>query len=105
MVNKLDIFLVLEVYARVIHFHRFFFVSQRRFLAALLREPRLLMSCTGKQFKDNPVLKVDICKVFDTLEWSFFLKVLRQVGFSDIFCSLIDIILHSAKLYVFVNGK
>jgi hypothetical protein len=24
MVNKLDIFLVLEVYARVIHFHRFF---------------------------------------------------------------------------------
>jgi hypothetical protein len=30
---------------------------------------------------------------------------LRQFGFSDIFCSLIYIILHSAKLYVFSNGK
>jgi hypothetical protein len=59
------------------------------------------MFCTGKQFKDNPVLKVDICKVFDTLEWSFFLKVLRQFGFSDIFCSLIDIILQSKAICVF----
>jgi hypothetical protein len=40
MVNKLDIFLVLEVYARVIHFHRFFFVSQRRFLTGLICEPQ-----------------------------------------------------------------
>jgi hypothetical protein len=50
-------------------------------------------------------LKIDILKGFDTLELSFLFNVLRQFGFSDIFCSLIDIILHSVKLYVLVNGK
>ncbi|CAJ2671970.1 unnamed protein product [Trifolium pratense] len=50
-------------------------------------------------------LKIDIRKAFDTLEWGFRLKVLRQFNFSDIFCSLIDIIFHSAKLSALVNGK
>ncbi|PNX66539.1 ribonuclease H, partial [Trifolium pratense] len=59
----------------------------------------------GKQFKGNLALKIDIQKAFDTLEWSFLLKVLLQFGFSDIFCYLIDIIFHSAKLSAFVNGK
>ncbi|CAJ2645022.1 unnamed protein product [Trifolium pratense] len=51
---------------------------------------------TGKQFKGNMALKIDIQKVFYTLEWSFLLKVLRQFGFSDI-------ILHSERLFVLVN--
>ncbi|MCI53948.1 RNA-directed DNA polymerase (Reverse transcriptase), partial [Trifolium medium] len=54
------------------------------------------MFCTGKQFKGNLALKIDIREAFDTLEWSFLLKVLRQFGFSDI-------ILHTAKLFVLVN--
>ncbi|CAJ2671617.1 unnamed protein product [Trifolium pratense] len=63
------------------------------------------MFVTGKQFKGNLALKIDIRKAFDTLGWSFLLKVLRQFDFSDIFCYLIDIIFHSAKLSAFVNGK
>jgi hypothetical protein len=49
------------------------------------------MFCTGKQF--------------DTLEWSFLLKVWHRFVFSDISLSLVGIIPHSAKLSVLVNGK
>jgi hypothetical protein len=45
------------------------------------------MFCTGKQF--------------DTLEWSFLLKVWHRF----ISLSLVGIIPHSAKLFVLVNGK
>lgn len=34
----------------------------------------------------NLMLKVNISKVFDTLDWTFLLKVLAKFGFNDTFC-------------------
>lgn len=42
---------------------------------------------------------IDIAKAFDTLEWSFLLKVLKDFGFNLTFCNWIEVILNSA------NGK
>jgi hypothetical protein len=39
-----------------------------------------------KQFGGNIAIKVDICKAFDTLDWKFFIAVLHQFGFSNLFC-------------------
>ncbi|CAJ2636364.1 unnamed protein product [Trifolium pratense] len=50
-------------------------------------------------------MKIDIKKSFDTLDWSFLLKVLQAFGFNHKFCSWISTILHSAKLSLLVNGK
>jgi hypothetical protein len=46
-----------------------------------------------KVFGDNLALKIDISKVFDTLDWGFLLKVLKQFGFNPIFCNWIHFIL------------
>lgn len=51
------------------------------------------------------VLKFDIKKAFDTIDWSFLLNVLKAFGFGDQFCSWIEVILKSAKVSFFVNGK
>lgn len=56
-------------------------------------------------FGGNIAFKVDIAKSFDTIEWSFLLKVMKQFGFNDVFCSWISAILESANLSISINGK
>jgi hypothetical protein len=59
----------------------------------------------SKVFGGNLALKIDITKAFDTLEWSFLIKVLKSFGFCETFCHWIDVILKSATLSISVNGK
>ncbi|GAU38423.1 hypothetical protein TSUD_396030 [Trifolium subterraneum] len=59
----------------------------------------------NKSYGGNLALKIDISKAFDTLEWSFLLKVLKRFGFNEIFCNWINVILQSAFLSVSINGK
>lgn len=58
-----------------------------------------------KTFGGNLALKVEIAKAFDTLDWTFLLKVLKKFGFNVLFCKWIQSILMSAKLSVSINGK
>jgi hypothetical protein len=57
-----------------------------------------------KAFGGNVALKIDISKAFDTLDWSFLLKVLKQFGFNSQFCQWIKVILSSANLSISING-
>jgi hypothetical protein len=41
----------------------------------------------NKSFGGNVALKIDITKTFDTLDWSFLLKVLKLFGFNAVFCN------------------
>ncbi|PNX72820.1 ribonuclease H, partial [Trifolium pratense] len=59
----------------------------------------------NKSYGGNLALKIDISKAFDTLEWSFILKVLKCFGFNNVFCNWIHVILQSAFLSVSVNGR
>ncbi|GAU31405.1 hypothetical protein TSUD_370540 [Trifolium subterraneum] len=59
----------------------------------------------NKSFGGNLAPKIDITKAFDTLDWSFLLKVLKSFGFNEIFCNWIHVILQSAFLSVSINGK
>jgi len=58
-----------------------------------------------KTFGGNLALKIDMAKAFDTLDWSFLLKVLNSFGFNDLFCSWIKTIIESAKMSIVINGK
>lgn len=50
-------------------------------------------------------MKIDVRKAFDTINWHFLIHVLQCFGFTQTFCDWILTILHSAKLYVNINGK
>ncbi|XP_058783724.1 uncharacterized protein LOC131658449 [Vicia villosa] len=57
----------------------------------------------SKAWCGNVTLKVDIAKAFDTLDWSFRMKVLHKFDFNGKFCLWIDKILKSAHLSVNIN--
>lgn len=54
-----------------------------------------------KTFDGNVMLKVDIVKVFDILDWSFILKVFKQFSFSDAFFTRTKKIIESTIVYIF----
>jgi hypothetical protein len=58
-----------------------------------------------KTFSGNLALKVDIAKAFDTLDWSFLIKVLKAYVFNSTICKWILSILASAKISISINGK
>lgn len=50
------------------------------------------------------VVKVDIKKVFDTIRWPFFLKVLQAFGFDSRFCGWVESIFPLAWILVLFHG-
>jgi mannosylglycoprotein endo-beta-mannosidase len=49
-------------------------------------------------------LKLDISRAFDSLSWSFLFEVLRQLGFGDLWCKWVALLLNTASVRVLVNG-
>lgn len=66
----------------------------------LVRESAVL-----KEIKCNSLLlKLDIAKAFDTVEWQFLLEVLRKVGFGPNWCTWIAMLLRTASTQILLNG-
>ncbi|KAH6762314.1 hypothetical protein C2S52_019747 [Perilla frutescens var. hirtella] len=53
----------------------------------------------------NMAFKLEITKAFDTMEWPFIQRVLRNFGFPQQFCNWIQNILTSARLFILINGQ
>ncbi|CAJ2672049.1 unnamed protein product [Trifolium pratense] len=86
------------------YFHRIAKIkSSTKFINSLQDEAANLLH--NKSYGGNLALKIDITKAFDTLDWSFLLKVLKTFGFNEMFCHWIHVILKSAFLSVSFNGK
>jgi hypothetical protein len=51
------------------------------------------------------LLKLDITKAFDTVDWSFLLQVLRKMGFGDRLLACICALLSTASTRVLLNGS
>jgi retron-type reverse transcriptase len=58
------------------------FLKGRHILEAFLYAQEVIQSAT-KQNKEITVLKADIYKAFDSLNWKFLLKYLAARGFDD----------------------
>ncbi|XP_026417288.1 uncharacterized protein LOC113312767 [Papaver somniferum] len=50
-------------------------------------------------------LNLDMSKAFDSLEWSFLLKVLQSFGFCEDWCQLIKQCISTTSLFVMLNGS
>ncbi|XP_026417250.1 uncharacterized protein LOC113312728 [Papaver somniferum] len=52
----------------------------------------------------NVALKLDISQAYDSVSWTFLLKVMHKYGFSSCWCDWLLTMFKSAKLSVMING-
>lgn len=50
------------------------------------------------------ILKLDMNKAFDRIEWNYLELILRDMGFPDLFCRLIMGCVTTASLSILING-
>ena len=81
------------------------FIKGRTIKDCICLTSEAINSLHKKCFGGSLALKIDITKAFDSLSWSFLLKVLKTFGFHSTFCNWIHCILKSAKLSISFNGK
>lgn len=81
------------------------FIQDRNISDCLCTASEVSNLLQNKTFGGNLILKIDISKAFDTLEWPFLISVLKAFGFNNTFFNWIEVILKSASLSISVNGK
>ncbi|CAJ2663194.1 unnamed protein product [Trifolium pratense] len=81
------------------------FVQGRQIKDCILLTSEAINMLHHKSYGGNLAIKIDIAKAFDTIDWSFLIKVSKVFGFNSIFCNWISTILHSARLSISINGK
>jgi len=69
------------------------FIQGRNIRDCICTTSEAINLLNNRCFGGNISFKVDIAKAFDTVEWSFLRKVMKQFGFNDKFCSWINAIL------------
>ena len=50
-------------------------------------------------------VKVDMAKAYDSLEWSFIVRVMEVVGFDKVFCNLILQCISTTSFSLLINGS
>ncbi|KAE8726423.1 hypothetical protein F3Y22_tig00006991pilonHSYRG00009 [Hibiscus syriacus] len=50
------------------------------------------------------VFKADFCKAYDTIEWPILLRIMKETGFGERWCSWISYCLSTASVSVLLNG-
>lgn len=53
----------------------------------------------------NLVIKLDMIKAYDRVDWLFLTKVLRKVGFSEMMIGMVYILVENNWYSVFLNGQ
>ena len=83
---------------------QFAFVKDRFILDGVALAQEIIASCHFK-YQDGILLKLDIEKAFDKVDWNFLLCVLKARGFINIWISWIRACLCSGISFVLVNDK
>lgn len=93
-----------SILSNLLSYHQFGFIPGRRIHDCIALASEGVNSLGLRCMDGNMVIKIDIRKAFDTLNWDFLLEVLRIMNFSDSFIAWVRFILHSARLSVLING-
>ncbi|XP_019431610.1 PREDICTED: uncharacterized protein LOC109338761 [Lupinus angustifolius] len=81
------------------------FIRDRSIAECICTASEAINLLEHKSFGGNLAIKLDVRKAFDTMDWEFLLQTLQAFGFHDKFINWVNIILHSARLSINVNGQ
>lgn len=89
---------------RIISFQQAAFLPGRNIHHALLYLSELLHQAhlNGKEYI---LMKLDVCKAFDRLEWSFILQVVERAGLAGLLSRFLKASFSTASSHVVLNGR
>lgn len=79
------------------------FIKGRKIVDCICLTSEVINMLLNKVFGGNLAIRIDICKAFNTIDQNFLQKVMHSFGFDYKFYHWIYIILHFAKLSIYVN--
>lgn len=93
-----------RVLPKIISENQSAFIKGRLLMENVLLASELVKDYHKDSITQRGVMKIDISKAFDSVQWSFVLKSLEALGFSEKFISLIRLCITTASFSVQVNG-
>jgi len=82
------------------------FVPNRHISSNIIIVQEIIHSFNLNTWKDHSfILKLDLAKAFDRLEWNFITSALRRIGFNNHFISLVNACISSPTFAVLANGE
>ncbi|KAI3472963.1 hypothetical protein Pfo_029210 [Paulownia fortunei] len=81
------------------------FVWGRLISDNILLAQELIHTINAKQKQENVVLKIDMSKAYDRVQWSFLYKILHKMGFPDFWIKLIQHCIENCWFSVLINGS
>ncbi|KAK3195513.1 hypothetical protein Dsin_026823 [Dipteronia sinensis] len=93
-----------DVAAIIISPNQFGFVKGRQIQDCIAIASNCIKALDKRCYRGNIVIKIDIRKAFNTINWVFILKVLSCFGFSNNFIQWIHEIFLTSRLSILING-
>ena len=81
------------------------FIPGRILVENVLMATQLIQGYNWKKISKRSVLKVDLKKAFDSINWSYIVLILRALGFPDSFVNLIYQCISTTRFSVAINGE
>ncbi|XP_073315708.1 uncharacterized protein [Primulina huaijiensis] len=105
IISKLLYSRLRAVAKRLISLNQSGFVPGRMISDNILLAQELIHSLTLPTYGGNVILKLDMAKAYDRVQWPFLFAVLRHFGFSDQVVSLVSACISHCHFSVNINGS
>ncbi|XP_039003778.1 uncharacterized protein LOC120130649 [Hibiscus syriacus] len=100
LVNRLTPF-----FPGMISYNQSAFVKGKSIVDNTLLAQNIVKDYSRKGLSPRCVVKIDIHKYFDSINWDFLLTVFEAMGFSEVFCHWIRVCITTPKYYVCLNDS
>jgi hypothetical protein len=90
----------------IIHPSQQAFMQGRHIASNIIIAQEIIHSFNLKSWKQKAfMLKVDLAKAFDRIEWHFIIAAMKRLGFKDRFIQLVHTCISSMTMAVIINGE
>lgn len=89
----------------IIHLNQSAFIPQRSISDNIIIDHELMHYMNGKKGKSEFIaIKIDLAKAYDRVEWGTLNVIMRNIGFDDDFCNMIDNCISTVTFSILLNG-
>jgi hypothetical protein len=90
----------------IIHPSQAAFMQGRHIASNIILAQEIIHSFNLKSWKQKAfMLKVDLAKAFDRIEWHFIVTAMKNLGFTDRFIQLVYTCISSTTMAIIINGE